>query len=456
MAEAYESARAAGNPYYLDADDITDLTDWYATHDNMVKAFEAAEYGLMLHPDNMPLLVEYTYLYMDNHDTEKARQLIATFPVENDETIIVKAKLELLTDQAEKAETLIDSVARKDDLHNISDIAYAYLDTGHYEKALQWVEPAIERYPDDEICLGVAADSYYGVENLEQAIRCYNRLIDINPYSAPYWYGLARCYFDEEKYDQAIDACNYALIGDDEYADAYLIKGHAFYELENEEAAIESYRRAEELHAINPEHVHLYIALNRFERRHWEGAYNEFEVLIKITPHTFTSGAARIYAYAALCLYKTGNKQKAQTYLKKARQINPHESAIYLTQGRIRVEEGRYKMGAQAWSKAIEYDPTDIKAWNEISNHCIDLLDLNSAAFALRQCAEIDPNNSVTHGKLAVIYAIQGQQARYQEENRLARRPVNNQEIERLRNSAAELPQEEFAEALRKLLRTVG
>ena len=48
------------------------------------------------------------------------------------------------------------------------------------------------------------------------------KLIDKNPYSAPYWFGLARCYFEQQLFDKAIEACDYAIVSDEEFADAYI------------------------------------------------------------------------------------------------------------------------------------------------------------------------------------------------------------------------------------------
>ena len=39
-------------------------------------------------------------------------------------------------------------------------------------------------------------------------------------YSAPYWFGLARCYFEQQLFDKAIEACDYAIVSDEEFADA--------------------------------------------------------------------------------------------------------------------------------------------------------------------------------------------------------------------------------------------
>ena len=80
----------------------------------------------------------------------------------------------------------------------------------------------------------------------------YNKLIDKNPYSAPYWFGLARCYFEQQLFDKAIEACDYAIVSDEEFADAYMMKGHAFYQLGNEESALENYTLAENIKPSAP------------------------------------------------------------------------------------------------------------------------------------------------------------------------------------------------------------
>ena len=59
LAEQYESAMSAKQPFYLDADDLADLADWYGTKKNYDKALEIAEYGLKLHPDSTALMIRH-------------------------------------------------------------------------------------------------------------------------------------------------------------------------------------------------------------------------------------------------------------------------------------------------------------------------------------------------------------------------------------------------------------
>lgn len=93
MAEQYETAKAENKTIYLDADDLADLTDWYAMHHKYDMATEVVEYGLKIHPDNTALLVEQAYLFLDNQHEEKAKEIIGRITEESSEVKVLKANL---------------------------------------------------------------------------------------------------------------------------------------------------------------------------------------------------------------------------------------------------------------------------------------------------------------------------------------------------------------------------
>ena len=68
-------------------------------------------------------------------------------------------------------------------------------------------------------------------------------------------------------FDKAIEACDYAIVADDEFADAYIMKGHSFFQLGNEEAALEAYQQAEDLDAVSPGFIHTFIGQNKVSKR---------------------------------------------------------------------------------------------------------------------------------------------------------------------------------------------
>lgn len=59
------------------------------------------------------------------------------------------------------------------------------------------------------------ADYLAGTNELEAASTYYNQLIDMDPYNASYWVGLAKCRFAAEDSEKAIEACDFALAADE-------------------------------------------------------------------------------------------------------------------------------------------------------------------------------------------------------------------------------------------------
>ena len=139
MAEQYEAAKAENRTIYLDADDLADLADWYAVHHKYAMATEVVEYGLGIHPDNTALLVEQAYLFLDTQHKEQAKDILERIAEESSEVKVLKANLLLGEGKEEEAEAILDSIDDKDDLANIVDVSYMYIDMGFPEKALTWL-----------------------------------------------------------------------------------------------------------------------------------------------------------------------------------------------------------------------------------------------------------------------------------------------------------------------------
>ena len=365
LAEQYEAAKAENKPIYLDADDLADLADWYAMHGKSEQATEVVEYGLRLHPNSTPLLVEQAYLFMDAQKRDKAKQIIDQIPESySSEVKVLKANILLGEGKVDEAEQLLDSIEDKDELANIVDIAYMYIDMGYPDKALSWLNKGLNSYSEEEAFLAATADCFHAQGLNQKAETFYNRLIDKNPYSAPYWFGLARCYFEQQLFDKAIEACDYAIVADEEFAEAYIMKGHAFYQLGNEESALENYTLAEKYKAINPDFLKMFMGLNEIAKGHWEEGYQYIEQIIQSGDIDFTM-LPSLYAHAGLCLYKLGKKRKANQYFKKSHEIDPEDVDPYLIEGRMYMEDDNFNKAIEKWATALDYAPY-ADTWNEI------------------------------------------------------------------------------------------
>ncbi|MCD8184825.1 MAG: tetratricopeptide repeat protein [Bacteroides sp.] len=451
LAEQYEAAKAENKPIYLDAEDSADLADWYAVRGKYPMATEVVEYGLELHPDNTELLVEKAYLLMDTQDRDKAKQIIDNISEDySSEVKVLKASLLLGEGKMDETEQMLNALEDKDDLANIVDIAYMYLDMGYPPKALEWIARGLEQYAEEEAYIAVTADCYLAQGLAEKAEFFYNKLIDKNPYSAPYWFGLARCYFEQQKFDKAIEACDYAIIADDEFGEAYVMKGHAFYQLGNEEKALESYTTASKYQAITTDFLHMFMGLNLLSKGNWEDGLNYLESAIESQDEDSLT-LPSLYAHAALCLHKMGKKRKASQYFKKAHELDPKDVDVYLLEGRTYMEDGSYDKAVKKWAMALKYAPY-ADTWNEIGICSIEIGQLSYAKLAFERVKEMDPDFEGINERLTSLYMLLRDKENFLKYNQLCEHPFQLEELEKMEELLNNENQKEFAKVMKSIL----
>lgn len=454
LAEQYEADRAGNKPIYLDADDLADLADWYAIRHKDEMASEVVEYGLNLHPNNTTLLVEQAYLYLDDQDKTRAKEIIEKISEDTSEVKVLKANILVGEGKYDDAEQLLDSIDDKEDLANIIDVAYLYIDTGAPEKALPWLAGGLERNGEEEAFLAVTGDCHYAQGKYDEAATFYNKLIDKNPYSASYWFGLARCYFDQQIYDKSIEACDYAIIADDEFADAYIMRGHSFFQLGNEDSAMENYQYAEKLDALSPSFMHTFIGLNKVSKGEWEDALIHLELAIADKDIDDSLTLPSLYASAALCLHKMGKKRKAHQYCKKARDLDPEEVEIYLIEGRIYMEEGDYEKGVKKWAKALECAP-EADTWHEIGMSSMEMGQLSYAKLAFEHVKEMEPDFGGINEKLTSLYMLLRDKENFLKYNQLCDHPFKLEELEKIQQMLKDEKQEDLAKVMKDIFESL-
>ena len=307
----------------------------------------------------------------------------------------------------------------------------------------------LEKYAEEEAYLAVTGDCYYAQGLFEKATFFFNKLIDKNPYSAPYWFGLARCYFDQQMFDKAIEACDYATVADDEFADAYLMKGHSFFQLGNEESAMENYLQAEKFHLVSHGFINTFIGLNKASKGEWKEGYDYLEKAITAEDsHDFALPS--LYANAALCLHKMGKKRKAHQYCKKAYDLSPEEIDPYLIEGRIYMEEGEYEKGVKRWAKALEYAPY-ADTWHEIGMCSMEIGQLSYAKLAFEHVKEMEPDFEGINERLTSLYMLLKDKENFMKYNQLCEHPFRLEELDKLQQILQEDNQEELALVMKNI-----
>lgn len=451
LAEKYENAEAGNRRVYMDADDLADLADWYAVRGKFRQALDVVRYGLQLHPGDTALLVEQAYLFIDIQRIDDARRAAACITEGFlPEVKILKAYLLMDKGKTAEAEQLIDSIEDKNDLPNIIEIAYLYIDMDNLEKAARWLERGKARYEDDESYLAALASYYGAAGRAEEAIACYNKLIDINPYAASYWYGLARCYFDREEFEKAIEACDYATVSDEEYGEPYLLRGHAFFYLGNDGKALENYRMAIKYETIDADFINAFVGMNKISQEKWEEAYRYIRLAIEKVEKSIVP-LELLYANAALCLYKLGRNKEAHTYCRMAYKLNPEEVDAYLIEGRIYQSEGNATQALRQWMKAIRKAPY-ADTWNEIGMNCLEAGEIRLASIAFGHIKRIEPDFAAINEKLAVVSLLLRDKEKFAKYNALCQRPIGPDEQKLIEEAGRSDNQTQLLQAVAQIL----
>ena len=147
----YEKAKAENRQLYLDADQLADIADWYASERKFEEAQEVITYGLKIHPGNTALLIEQAYLYLDTQKLQKAKKVADSITEDFDSEVkLLKAELLLNGGKLEEAQWLLSTIADADELETIIDVVFLYLDMGYPDAAKEWLDRGKSRYAEDE------------------------------------------------------------------------------------------------------------------------------------------------------------------------------------------------------------------------------------------------------------------------------------------------------------------
>lgn len=406
LIKKYEAAKAENQQFYLDGDQLADIADWYAAEQKFNEAQEVITYGLHLHPGNTDLLVEQAYLYMDTRRFQKAKQVAATITEDYDSGVkMLKAELLLNEGKLEEAQQLLNTIEDADELPIISDIMYLYLDLGYPEAAKEWLDKAKARYSEKEDYLILTGDYLASTHQNEEAIEIYNKLIDKSPYNASYWMGLAKCLFVDEKVDKAIEACDFALAADEKCGEAYAYKAHSYFYLNNPDDAIENYQKAIEYKSIPPELGYMFMGLSYASKEEWQKADESYDKVIKSFEKDNDGESILLidtYTSKAVALSHLGRLEEAHQLCDKAKKINPNEGLIYLTKGKLYLEEELDDEAEAAFKQALEVSP-GVEMCYMIASSYSDSNYLCEAQEYFEMAYELNPKYENLAEKLSII-----------------------------------------------------
>jgi tetratricopeptide (TPR) repeat protein len=200
----------------------------------------------------------------------------------------------------------------------------------NYEEALVFFKRYAEHEPDDEFGLLHQGSSLLNMGNYVEATEMLKRAKEAAPEDSPYlvdiYEELAFAYSEMKMLDTALFYIGQTDTLDCNHSDINVIKGHILLANGCPSEAEQVFRQALE-QSDDSMTTLLRIIVSLFDNQYNEAAYNMFHKLFAICPNDWKDG----YAYMALCCYNLKRYDEFLTYLKKACEINPHETSTVIS-----------------------------------------------------------------------------------------------------------------------------
>ena len=192
-------------------------------------------------------------------------------------------------------------------------------------------------------------------ENFEEALRHYNRSIELNGYQKASFANRAVTFTRMKKYDEAIRNFSQVIKLDHHDARAYWERGQVYWDSGRPELAEQDFTEAIRLDE-RMEDAYIGRATCRAHQGDFDGVLHDMNVVIEINPENSAAYRGRGVAFAAI-----GNNQSSLLDLSTAIGKDPTDSAAYMGRALLRFNMGEYQDAIADLGKYLDVggdDPT--------------------------------------------------------------------------------------------------
>ena len=233
----YESLMEQGIHGYMDADELTDVAEYYMINGREEEANSCIEQALSLHPGAVDPLIFLARQAMFKGDFEESQRIIDGIIDQHDrEVIFVRAEL-LIRQQKESAanaylEAQLQEMSDERDLADFAfDCAGIFADYCQWDLTKQWLTQLDGYEPDADRTKQSWCDYYLRTGDGEEAERRLNSLIDEDAFNPRLWTMLSEAMAAQGKYEEALDSIENVLAIDDSDTQANEIKANCLFQL---------------------------------------------------------------------------------------------------------------------------------------------------------------------------------------------------------------------------------
>ena len=360
----YEKSVSEGHVPYLEADELTDIAEYYMTGKQDAKANQAIQAAIDMHPDSVDPQIFLARQRMFYGQLDEAHAIVDAITEQDDcEVIYIRAELLIKEGHADQAsDFLLEQMGKmQDNLDSyLYDATSIFMDYDQWELASEWLEQLRDAFPTHPRLPILEAEIHMGLDDYETALTMLKKILDEEPYSSEAWNLLSETYVALEMYPEALEAADFSLAINPQDSDALLMKGNAYMHEDEMEKAIEHYTKYLE---TQPDDLSVLISLiicYTNEERYKEALplLDKAEQYARKLPER-EADLPQIYQLRAYVLSRIDKSAEALATIAKAREISDQSLAwkFDMSEGDIYLQIRDTKQAEQCFVAALEKSP---------------------------------------------------------------------------------------------------
>ncbi|MCF2947738.1 PEP-CTERM system TPR-repeat protein PrsT [Paraglaciecola aquimarina] len=275
-----------------------------------------------------------------------------------DALLIAKANKALLENRPTETLKLTENISVNSDERVealiIRGIALSAL--GQFEEANSAYQEIVDIYPYYYFARFQLIETLIKLENLVDARKNIEFLLNINPDSGLGSYHLAKVSFKEDKYEEALLYANKAFLANINDIELNFMAGVSAYKTGRIESAYEFLSKNK--NKVPPNHINNKILAEVSLKLGYA-----MEVIPQINELNLSNeNQAIVYSSAAITQFQLGNFAQANELIKKANEADPDNSVTLLQEGLIKLSSNDLS-GIDSLTESIKYDQSISESW---------------------------------------------------------------------------------------------
>lgn len=400
----YEQMMQGGRPVYLEADELTDIAEYYLIKNQKDKAMKCIEYALSIHPDSVDPMIFLARQKMFNGEMEAAKTIRDSITDQNDrEVIFLNAELLLRENKEQEAHLYLTEWGKAEEKEDYPlyayDCACLFVDYGIWEYADQWNETALDWEPDNDKFLKLKADILLATNRPQQAIDQLNSLLDRDPYNIGAWHTLGEAYFATEDYTKTLETVDFSLAINEHDDYAILMKANCYFHQQKFEEAHQLYSAYLKEWKTN-ELPYLFDGVCLLTLGHYEEALSQL-LQAETLAQGYSQEQLHIYINIAEAYSAMHQIGKALEYIEKTLTVNPNYDAD-LYRGHIMLENNLREEGLAYYERFIDRHPNTSEAHFFTAVSLVENKEYEEACKHLRL---VEKQDSSSDGKIHKVNA---------------------------------------------------